>query len=190
MATTPIGRPPSGEKLPLELQDKHKAQIRESREIQKAQRHNQALELRKAGATYQQIADALGVSVPTAAKWVKQSIQAMVKEPAEELRILQLERLNTMLMVIWGEVRNGHLPAIDRALRIMGDQRALMGLDQVQVEKREEVRVQINTSPDDYIQALKEVQRAREEEKRREREEAGVIDLTPITEEETPDETP
>lgn len=169
----------------------HKAQMQQQRQLEKLERHSQALELRKAGATYQQIGDAMGVNLETARRWVKQAMEGLIREPAEELRQLQMERLNTMLMVIWQEVRQGNLPAIDRALRIMGDQRALMGLDQVKVEKKEEVRVQINTSPDDYITALREIREAQEAAQRAALQEAQggeVIDAVVV--EETVTENP
>ena len=64
--------------------------------VDAAQRDAQALELRAAGATYRQIAQRLGVSVSTAHECVTRGLDRTRREPAEQLRELELERLDRL----------------------------------------------------------------------------------------------
>jgi hypothetical protein len=99
------------------------------RRIEAAEKHVEALQLRKAGATYQQIADTLGYSVAGAEKAVKTALADMKHEPAQELIILERARLDALLMGIWSQAVKGNQGAIDRALRIMERRAKLLGLD-------------------------------------------------------------
>jgi hypothetical protein len=90
----------------------------------------QALELRKAAATYQQIADQLGYrSASGAFNAVKAALKATLREPADELRELELARLDAMLLPLWRRVPSGDEKAVDRVLRIMERRARLLGLD-------------------------------------------------------------
>jgi hypothetical protein len=97
-------------------------------------RQLRALELRKAGATYDMIAGALGYAHRSgAAQAVQAALKAVVREPAEEVRTLELERLDAMLMALWPAVRNGNFGASAQALRIMERRAKLLGLDRTVV---------------------------------------------------------
>ena len=62
-----------------------------------AQRDAEAARLRTRHWTYQQIADELGYASRGAAyDGVQRALQAVVREPAEELRTLELERLDRL----------------------------------------------------------------------------------------------
>jgi hypothetical protein len=94
------------------------------------ERKLRALELRKAAVPYQQIADELGYrSASGAFNAVKAALKATLREPAEELRELELARLDAMLLPLWRRVQRGDEKAIDRALRIMERRARLLGLD-------------------------------------------------------------
>lgn len=95
----------------------------------------QAVELRKTGATYQQIADNLGCSEASARRAVKRAVARLIKETqedTEEMRRLESDRLDAMLVSIWPRVRKGEVFAIDRALKIHSARSRLFGLDIVQ----------------------------------------------------------
>lgn len=88
--------------------------------------------LRRAGASYQQIAEALDVSTTMAHRYVKQALEAMreeTRETAEDVRQLELARLDEMLSRLWPKVTEGDMKAYDRALRIMERRSKLLGLD-------------------------------------------------------------
>lgn len=90
----------------------------------------QALALRKTGATYDQIAGALGYASRGAAhRAVQRLLKAHEVEGVEELRKLEDSRLDEMLFAIYKAARGGDLGAIDRILRIMERRAKLLGLD-------------------------------------------------------------
>ena len=103
-----------------------------SRRIVALEREQRALELRKAGATYQQIADAMGLSTMGAYNAVKRAIGKLnnkITEDAKAVRRLELERLNQAQLAIWPRVQKGDIKAINALLRIMERRAKLLGLD-------------------------------------------------------------
>jgi hypothetical protein len=91
----------------------------------------QALELRKAGASLQTIADQLGIK---SRQRVHQLINAALKEMnqtcadgAEELRRMSLERLDALQLSLWTQRKNPRVA--DTLLRLEARRAALMGLD-------------------------------------------------------------
>lgn len=97
-----------------------------------AERRRKALALRRAGATYDQIAEALEVSVARARSYVDEAIEAINKEIGEsaaEVRTIEAERLDEMMRILWPKVREGNLKAMDRVMRIMERRSRLLGLD-------------------------------------------------------------
>jgi hypothetical protein len=104
--------------------------------IAAVERKRQALELRKAGLTYQEIADRLGYDGPSGAyATIRAALRALVKEPAEELRDLEVARLDALLSGIWLEARKGNVSKIDRVLKIMERRATLLGLDAPKLTK-------------------------------------------------------
>ena len=89
-----------------------------------------ALQLRRAGCSYQQIANRLGYSNRSGA-WhaVRAGLAATLQEPADELRGLELERLDHLHVAIWDQAASGNLRAVDRVLTIMKRRSQLLGLD-------------------------------------------------------------
>ena len=102
------------------------------RKMRAKEREVEALNLRKSGATYDQIGKALGITTQGAYRAIIRSLNRLNeqnRESADELRRLEVERLDRMLAAIWGQVLNGNQGAVDRAIKI-GERRAkLLGLD-------------------------------------------------------------
>jgi len=95
-----------------------------------AAKQAQALELRKAGHSFDQIAAKLGYANGGGAyKAVEAGLKATLQEPADELRQLEITRLDTMLSALWPKVKKGEHGAIDRALKVGERRAALVGLD-------------------------------------------------------------
>lgn len=89
-----------------------------------------ALELRKAGLTYQKIADALGYANPMGAwKAVNSALKKTLQEPSDDLRKMEVERLDAMLFALYPSAMKGMQGAVDRILRIMERRAKLLGLD-------------------------------------------------------------
>lgn len=104
-----------------------------------------ALELRKAGATYEAISQMLGYSSKsTAFSAVNKLMQSTKREGSKEAFEMELRRLDDLLMALWPQARQGDFGAIDRTLRIMESRRKLLGLDapeRVQTQIQQVIRV-------------------------------------------------
>lgn len=97
---------------------------------QVAERRRQACELRLAGVGYAQIARQLGyASASGAHAAVQQGMKAAFEEPHGEVRRLELERLDALLVGLWPKARRGDASAVDRVLRVMDRRARYLGLD-------------------------------------------------------------
>lgn len=96
-------------------------------------RSNRALELKMAGATWQQIADTLHYKNQRGARaavdTALQREQRRVGDIREEYRTMQLLRTERSMRAIWPQVIAGDLFAVDRMIKIMERQAKLLGLD-------------------------------------------------------------
>lgn len=100
------------------------------RRIEAADKQRRAVELRRAGASFRQIADELGyASVSSAYKAVMVALRKTLREPTDELRTLELERLDALTLVLWPKALQANLAAIDRLLRVMERRAKLSDLD-------------------------------------------------------------
>lgn len=89
-----------------------------------------ALRLRAAGASRDDIAAELGVHPVTAWRYIRDAIVELPREPAEEVRTLELERLDAMQAALWPMALRGEVQAIDRVLKIMERRARYLGLDE------------------------------------------------------------
>ena len=98
------------------------------RELSALERKLAALELRKAGCTYEQIAAQLGYKNSSGAfKAVMKALKKTLQDPSDDVRKLEIERLDDMLNRLWDKRER---PIItDRILRIMERRARLLGLD-------------------------------------------------------------
>jgi hypothetical protein len=98
-----------------------------------AARRKQAIALKLAGLTYEQIADRLEYSSRQAAQ--KDLVRALATaltdlgRTAEEFRELELQRLDRLQAAAWPLAMNGNLHAINTCRQIINDRRQLLGLD-------------------------------------------------------------
>ncbi len=94
------------------------------------EKQNQALELRKAGATYNEIAQALGYyNSGGAKKAVDAAMARVVVESSKEIILLDLQRLDELQKRCMAQLRNKNdLSQVDRILRIMQQRYALAGI--------------------------------------------------------------
>lgn len=84
------------------------------------------------GLTFAAIGAELGVTWQAAQQAVQRSLEvtkAAIAERAEELRAIEMERLEKITEVLWPRVLEGDLRAIDRVLRTRESFRRLTGLD-------------------------------------------------------------
>lgn len=146
------------------------------------EKQRRALEMRKAGASYAQIAEQVGYSDASGARRaVVTAFQEITQEPTNELRTLQVERLNHLLMIVWAKINQGDETQIDRALRIMAQMDGLMGTAAAQeMNVRHEGVLVIDGSKNEYIAQMAAMAGAdpKELEARNDIEDAVVISDT------------
>lgn len=97
-----------------------------------AARRLQALSLRKAGAPYRAIAAELKVSVETAYSDVQAelaALEALSSTEAENVRQLELRRLDDLQLALSAAVRRGDPQAIRTALLVMERRSKYLGID-------------------------------------------------------------
>lgn len=98
--------------------------------VEANERQRQALELRKAGVGFQSIADQLGYKDHSGAyRAVRAALKKTLQEPADELRAIEVERMDQMLAGLWPKATTGDTWAVDRVLKIMERRANLLGLD-------------------------------------------------------------
>ena len=104
------------------------------------ERRTKVLALRTAGMSYRAIADRLRGKDGVAEKYnfatAYDDVKAMLdeananhREQAEDIRALEMERLDAMHMALWADAARGNHGAIDRVLRVMERRAKLLGLD-------------------------------------------------------------
>ena len=94
------------------------------------ERQAKALELRKQGKGFVEIAKTLGYGGPSGAhKAVMTALKKTLQEPADELRTMELERLDALHAALWPQAIAGKWLAVDRVLSVMERRAKLLGLD-------------------------------------------------------------
>ncbi len=104
--------------------------LRNPKRILAYERQRKALELRKAGATFQQIAEQLGYkNMSGAYRAIEAALLKTLQEPADDVRKMELERLDKMMLGLWTGATSGHVPAVHGVLAIMERRAKYLGLD-------------------------------------------------------------
>jgi hypothetical protein len=98
------------------------------RAIAVAQKRAEAMKHRLQGRTFEQIGIALGVTAGRAYQLVDEALAATLREPAEQLRKLELVRLEAAIRAVYPRVVKGDMKAIDALLKIMDRQARPLGL--------------------------------------------------------------
>jgi hypothetical protein len=125
---------------------------RDGRRVSRAEQQLKALELRKSGATHDEIAKKLGLKNRSVAwKMVRAAIKGITLEPASEVLSLELERLDAVLLGCWAKAKKGDPQAVDRVLRIMDRRAAYLGLDQPKG-----LKVEVDRELEGFIGRLRE----------------------------------
>lgn len=89
-----------------------------------------ALEYRKLGYSFKQIADALGYKGAQGAyEAVQAALRSVIREPAEDVLSLELERLDALFVKPYSSALAGDLQALSACLQVMGRKARLLGLD-------------------------------------------------------------
>ncbi|MDI6898856.1 MAG: helix-turn-helix domain-containing protein [Methanolinea sp.] len=118
------------------------------RSLVSEEKRQRALDLRRAGVPYRDIAREIGVSPGQAYKYVVSGLRQIRErnaELAEDVRTLERLRLDNLFQHAFNAVLQGDLSAIDRCIKVM-DRRARMdGLD---APSRSEVTASLTSTPE------------------------------------------
>lgn len=102
--------------------------LRATKQVEATDRQREALDLRRKGHTYDEIARAMGyTNKATAHRIVCKALRKMIQEPAEDVLKLELDRLDAMIKELWG--RRATPEVADRILKIMDRRAKYLGLD-------------------------------------------------------------
>ncbi len=121
-----------------------------------------AFELRKAGASYELIADKLGYANGKSAENTIRRVLRDKYDPddVETVVNMELARLDALQLVAWRRAKDGDLSAIDRILKIMERRSQYLGLDKKEPVSQGAVTnntaIFIGGSEDEYVEKLKE----------------------------------
>src|SRR5579862_738253 len=100
------------------------------RRLNVADKRRKALELRKAGASFESIAQELGFANKGGAyKAVMAALDNTAREPAHQVRKLELERLDRLYLSVWPPALKGDGKSLDRCLQISRQRASLEGLN-------------------------------------------------------------
>ena len=117
------------------------------RSVLAEERRVKCLEYRKAGLSYREIGHKLGIQYSAAHRHVKKALSRLredVHEQAEDLRTLELERMDKLFFLAYRAALDGDLSAIDKAIRVMERRAKLCGLDE---STRMEISGNITATP-------------------------------------------
>ena len=121
-----------------------------------------ALTLRGRGWTYEEIAKEVPYATAGGAhKAVRTGLRATLKEPADDVRELELGRLDKLLNAQWDKALAGDLGALQAVLRIMDRRATYLGLDApVKIDLEQRVRdgaIAEGLDPDEAVAIASEI---------------------------------
>jgi hypothetical protein len=103
---------------------------RSERRLSAHDRRLEVLRLRKAGKDFREIAAEVGYAGPSGAyQAFEAAMRETLREPADQVRALELERLDAMLRAVWPSALEGELRSIETVLRLMDRRARYLGLD-------------------------------------------------------------
>jgi len=115
-----------------------------ARKVQTLEREAQMLELRKLGYTYRQIAERYGLHLTTVYKVVQRALEryrARVRESAEQLLHLELERLDALMAAHFARALEGDHQSTKRVLECIALRAKLLGLEQAAAQLPDDVEI-------------------------------------------------
>lgn len=123
--------------------------------IPATEKARRALELRRAGVTYDLIAQQLGYKDGSVAyNTVKRALQRSLQEPADDVRELELSRLDRLETILWPQALQGDQGAVDRLLKIADRRARYLGLDAPIKQEVEVTAYQGGTDIDREVERL------------------------------------
>ena len=107
--------------------------IRQNQAVKRAKRasnRDEALRLRKQGLSFDAIGLRLGVKGSTAAGWIRDAIRSAPLEDVEDVRAMELDRLDMLLAGNFGAAVRGDVRSGEFVLKVMERRAKYLNLDQ------------------------------------------------------------
>ena len=104
-----------------------------ARRIEAQEKRRKAVELRRAGVSYAQIAAQLDMARSSVHKTVSKALAELQADLDDQARLLQAQeadRLDHLQVKLWARALGGDVAAIDKVLKLMERRARLLGLDQ------------------------------------------------------------
>lgn len=118
---------------------------RDAARAERAKKKAEALRLRIAGATHEEIRAALGYRNRSESyRLIEEAIAEITHEPAVQARALELERLDAMVLALWGKAMKGDRQVVETILSIMDRRSKYLGLDAPKTREQANVGEQMN----------------------------------------------
>lgn len=108
---------------------------RAGEDVELAEKRKCALEYRRDGYSYRDIASIMDTTVSTAYAWVQgelQALRSLTREAAEDVRDMELHRCDLLLNSLMPGIKTGDPQSIATALKIGERRSRLLGLDAAQ----------------------------------------------------------
>ncbi len=119
-------------------------------------RNAQAISMALAGASYDDIAQALGYANRSGAwKAVNSALRARTAEGVDDYRALEMSRLDALQSSLWADAMSGNVAAVQACLKIVGTRIKLLGLE-LPPRLEDETRTVVVTS-DDFARTMKRI---------------------------------
>ncbi len=122
--------PPDVDPAEYALGDSPRPRRRVAR-LDRLSRRAEAFVLHRTGVDTATIADRMDVHPKTVQRWIREEVQRIPEEEAEQIRALELARLDAILVPQMRKAMAGDPKAADVVLRIMDRRARYLGLDQV-----------------------------------------------------------
>lgn len=153
--------------------------VSRSMQIVNREKEVAAINLRRTGMTYMEIAHELGYSDHAGAlRAVRRGLQRALQEPADDLRQIEAARLDRAQEKIWAKVEDGDPKAITVLLRIMERRAKLLGLDAPTVIQQDVTVFDGASDLDREVQRLAEILASDRDTHRGSIEDAVVIEFS------------
>jgi hypothetical protein len=104
--------------------------LRRAKRMERMTRRAEAFVLHRTGIDAPTIADRMGVHPKTVQRWIREEVQRIPQETADEIRALELARLDAILAPQMRAAMAGDARAAEVVLRIMDRRARYLGLDQ------------------------------------------------------------
>lgn len=133
----------------VEKREKAQDQTSDIRGTEHQAKRLEAVTLRLAGLTFEQIADRMGISPSWATQLVEMTLTTSINRQVSQMRALENQRLDRAQAAIWPKVLEGNFRAVDTFLRLSGRRAKMNGLDaptaiSVSVTMRQEMDTALN----------------------------------------------